>query len=253
MRKFIVLFLAICIGFVIVHQFLLQSPANGDWEYNLGMLFQALSLSYIAAFLFFLVHNYHPYLLTKKKYQPVIDRELSDLWEICKYLSDSMESHSKPDVKIPFNTRDITNKMVVEMLRRLPVNLNSDVREESMKNLSTMGEKQYPVIPDDKFDEKNKPIVIRGLGFDKWSEATEYVNSTINSTLNKMLQMKDVVEKETILKLFDLEKSSNDFRMVAKIYEEAGNQTFKNGYLEERFINFYKGTGELRKYNKNYK
>ena len=237
--------LILCVLYVIIHQFLLQIPAKGDWQYNLGMLFQAMSLSYIAAFLFYLVHNYYPELRTKKKYQPVINRELSDLWEICNGLTYTMRHHSG----VPVNDFE-TNKLkvaVAKQLQELPVNLN---KVEDEENIEFNGQNIYPIIPDDEFDKKNKPIVIREMSFSKWSEAIEYVNSNISNTLNKILKLKDVIDEETILTLFDLEKSINDFRMVAKIYEESNTETFGNGYLEVHFVKFHKGTQELKKYKK---
>lgn len=226
MRKLIWITLIICVVYVIIHQFLLQIPASEEWIYNLGILFQGLSLSYIAAFLFFIVHNYYPDFITKKKYQPVIDRELSDLWEICNSLTYMMSYHSGVQV---YNGADSFKESVAEQLQNLPVHLNKDLKEE------------------------NKPIRIREMGFDEWSEAIEYVHSYISINLSKVLQMKDVVKEETILKVFDLEKSINDFRIVAKFYEESSKKTFKNGYLEQKFIKFYEGTEELKGYNNRYK
>lgn len=242
--------LIIAVIYVIIHQFLLQIPASGDWQYNLGMLFQALSLSYIAAFLFYLVHNHYPYLRAKKKYQPVITRELSDLWEICNSFTYMMSYHSNVSAydSSPYNFKN----SVPKQLQNLPVNLRKEETEDNIESYRN-GQKNYTLPPDKEFDEKNKPLRIRELGFDKWGEAIEYVSSNISNTLNKILKLKDVVEEETILKIFDMEKSINDFRIVAKIYEEANNKTFNNGYLEKQFIKFYEGTEELRKYNKTYK
>ncbi|OMC80929.1 hypothetical protein [Viridibacillus sp. FSL H8-0123] len=250
-RRFIWSALIICVLYVIIHQFLLQIPANGDWQYNLGMLVQALSLSYIAAFLFFIVHNYYPYLSTKKKYQPVIDRELNDLWEICKDLTTNMSTHS--NVRVTDFESEKLKLSVAKLFRNLPVNLKDDVNGENLDSKDTTGQKVYPFPRDEEFDEKNKPLKIRGLNFDKWSEAIEYVNSNISRTLNKVLKLKDVVEEETILKIFDMEKSIADFGMIAKIYEGSNNKTFANEYLEQQFIKFYEGIEELRKYNKRYK
>ena len=222
--------LIICVLYVIIHQYLLQIPANEDWQYNLGMLVQALSLSYIAAFLFYLVHNYYPYLRTKKKYQPVIDRELSDLWEICNSLTYMMSHHS--NVLVDDSGLDSLKKSVAEQLRNLPVNLN-EKSTDSEDSTDTNGQKKYSLPLDDEFDEKYKPLIIRELSFDKWSKTIEYVNSNINSTLSKVLKLKDAVDEETILRMFDLEKSSYDFKIVANIYEDSYNKTFKNGYLEQ--------------------
>ncbi|MFL0361665.1 hypothetical protein ACH0BF_01435 [Pseudobacillus sp. 179-B 2D1 NHS] len=248
--RIILIWIALLVGvlYVVVHQFLLQIPANGDWQYNLGMLFQALSLSYIAAFLFYLVHNHYPYLRAKKKYQPVISRELNDLWEICNDLTYMMRRHSNVSA-YDSSPYDFKNS-VPKQLQHLPVNFKN---EETEKNVNSNGQILYPLPPDKEFDEKKKPIAIRELGFDRWSEAIEYVSSNISNTLDKVIKLKDVVEEETILKIFDLEKSINDFRIVAKIYEESNYKTFKNEYLERQFIKFYEGTEELRKYNKKYK
>ncbi|MDQ7723537.1 hypothetical protein FPQ02_02295 [Bacillus halotolerans] len=236
--------LIIAVLYVVVHQFLLQIPANGNWQYNLGMLFQALSLSYIAAFLFYLVHNLYPYLRAKKKYEPVIIKELNDLWEICDSLTYMMSHYSKVTVYISW-PYDYKNS-VPEQLQNLPVKVNN-------KETEINSDQEEHILPSDKeFDEKSKPLTIRELKFDKWSEAIEYVSSNINNTLNKVLKLKDVVEEETILKIFDLEKSINEFRIVAKIYEDANKKTFRNGYLEKKFIKFYEGLEELRKYNKKY-
>ncbi|MGP1906805.1 hypothetical protein ACTSEZ_01450 [Metabacillus sp. JX24] len=242
--------LGIAVLYVVVHQFLLQIPANGDWQYNLGMLFQALSLSYIAAFVFYLVHNHYPYLKAKKKYEPVINRELNDLWEICNSLTYMMSYHSKVSAydSWPYDFKN----SVPNQLQNLPVKLKNEETEANIKSKNSNGQKLYTLPPDKDFDEKSKPLTIRELGFDKWSEAIEYVGSNISTTLNKVLKLKEVLEEETILRIFDLEKSINDFRIVAKIYEDANYKTFKNGYLEKQFIKFYEGTEELRKYNKKY-
>lgn len=250
MRKLIWTTLIVCVVYVTIHQFLLQIPASGEWIYNLGILFQGLSLSYIAAFLFFIVHNYYPDFVTKKKYQPVIDRELSDLWEICNSLTYMMSYHSGVQVD---NRADNFKESVAEQLQNLPVDLIEDVKEENIDGIDTNSQRKYPLPPDPEFDEKSKPIRIREMGFDKWSEAIEYTNSNISLTLSKVLKMKDVVKEETILNIFDLEKSINDFRIVAKIYEESYNKTFKNGYLEQKFVKFYESTEELKDYNKRYK
>ncbi|MEC0694179.1 hypothetical protein [Bacillus atrophaeus] len=244
---------ALIIGvlYVVIHQFLLLIPANEDWQYNLGMLFQALSLSYIAAFLFYLVHNHYPYLRAKKKYEPVINRELNDLWEICNSLTYAIGHHSKVTAydSFPYNFND----SVPKQFRNLPVSLKKEETKDITENKDTSVHRSYTLPLDNEFDEKNKPLVIIEMRFDKWSEAIEYVSSNISNTLNKILKLKDVVEEETILKLFDLEKSINDFRIVAKIYEESDYKTFQNGYLEQQFIKFYEGTEELRKYNKKFK
>lgn len=250
MRKLIWTTLIVCVVYVIIHQFLLQIPARENWIYNLGILFQGLSLSYIAAFLFFIVHNYYPDVITKKKYQPVIDRELSDLWEICNSLTYMMSYHSGVQV---YNGSDDFKESVADQLRKLPVSLNEDVEEENIDESENNSPKKYSLPPDPEFDEKSMPIRIREMGFDKWSDAIEYTNSNISITLSKILKMKDVVKEETILKIFDLEKSINDFRIVAKIYEESKNKTFRNGYLEQKFVKFYEGTEELKEYNKRYK
>ncbi|GLO68306.1 MULTISPECIES: hypothetical protein [Oceanobacillus] len=219
----------VCVLYLVIHPLLL---VHINWFNYYGMLLQGLSLSYIAAFLFYLVHNYYPYISTKKRYETVIDRELSDLWEICNGLTYSIRHHSSS-----INT-EADN--ISKQLQNLPVNLKKDVEENELNG--------YPVPPDKNFDEKNKPIIIRELGFDKWSDAAQYVSSKIGSTLNKVLKMKDVVEEETILKLFDLENAINDFRTVATIYERENKDTFKNGYLEQKFVKFYDGTNELKKY-----
>lgn len=191
MRVFIYALL-ICVLYVIVHQFLLQIPANGDWQYNLGMLFQALSLSYIAAFLFYLVHNQYPYLRAKKKYEPVINRELNDLWEICNSLTYAMRHHSKVTAydSWPYNFED----SVPKQLQNLPVSLKNKENDEKLKSIDTNVQKSYTLPEDKNFDEKNKPLVIMEFGFDKWSEAIEYVSSNINNTLNKILKLKDLVD-----------------------------------------------------------
>ncbi|XKK34415.1 hypothetical protein HFP66_01460 [Bacillus sp. A17A.1] len=68
MQKFIIwTCFVISLLWAISHQFLLLIPAPSEVFYNLGMLFQAISLSYIAAFLFYLVHNYLPEKEFKKK------------------------------------------------------------------------------------------------------------------------------------------------------------------------------------------
>ncbi|GEM_PF-6519846 len=237
--------LIIAVFYVITHQFLLQIPAKGDWQYNLGMLFQAMSLSYIAAFLFYLVHNYFPDLRTKKKYQPVINRELKDLWEICNGLTFAMRHHSGVQV-VDFESNKL-KEAVTNQLRNLPVNLNKVDDDEIEEN---SGQNYYRITPDEEFDKKNKPITIREMNFNKWSDAIEYVNSNISNTLNKILKLKDVIDEKTILTLFDLEKSINDFRMVTKIYEENNIDTFRNGYLEVHFVKFHEATQELKRYNK---
>lgn len=237
--------LVVCFLYIIAHQFLLKIPANGEWKYNLGMLFQAISLSYIAAFLFYLIHNYYPYLKAKKKYEPVINRELSDLWEICNSLTHMIGHHSKVSAYNVY-PYDFKNS-VPKQFQNLPVDL------KQIKIRKSNDQKNYSLLQDKEFNEKNKPLIIREMSFDKWSEAIDYVDFNISNTLNKILKLKDLVEEETILKLFDLEKSINDFKIVAKIYEDANHETFKNGYLEKQFINFYEGTEELRKYNKAYK
>lgn len=236
--------LIICVLYVIIHQYLLQIPANENWQYNLGMLFQGLSLSYIAAFVFYLVHNYYPYLRTKKKYEMVINRELNDLWEICNNLTYAMRHHSKVNVydSLPYKF----NELVPKQLQNLPVCLGEKKFTES---IDTNDLKSYSLPPDEEFHKKNKPLIIIEIGFDKWSEALEYVNSNISSTLNKILKLKDLIDEQTILKIFDLEKSANDFKIVAKIYEEANYETFENGYLERQFVKFYEGIEELKKYH----
>jgi hypothetical protein len=243
--------LIICVLYVIFHQFLLQIPAKEEWQYNLGMLFQGLSLSYIAAFLFYIVHNYYPYLKARKKYQSVIDRELSDLWEICNDFIHMIGHYSKISAYDSF-PYDFKNA-VPRQLQNLPVNLNNREDDHSTDSGISNSQKNHTIPADEEFDEKTKALRIRELEFDKWSETIEYVNSNINNTLNKTLKLKDLIEEETILKIFDLEKSSNDFRIVARIYEESNKKTFENGYLEKQFIKFYEATQELRKYNKAYK
>ncbi|WP_147296310.1 hypothetical protein [Halobacillus trueperi] len=235
---------------MMIHQFLLQFPADEEWKYNLGILLQGLSLSYIAAFLFFIVHDYYPHFLTKKKYQPIIDRELSNLWEICNSLTYSMSKHS--GVKVYYKSENF-EESVAEQLRNLPVQFNKDVKEENIDSEDISSKTKHPLPPDEEFDKKDKPIIIREMGFDKWSDAIEYTTSNISLTLNKVLKMKDIVKEETVIKIFDLERSISDFRIVAKIYEESHNKTFKNGYLEQVFVKFYEGTEELKDYNKRHK
>lgn len=245
--KFIWAALIICLSYVLIHQILLQIPAKERWHQDLGLLFQALSLSYIAAFLFYIVHDYFPYLKAKKKYQPVIDRELSDLWEICNGFTYMIRHHSQVSV---YNVSPPDFKSTVpKQFQSLPVHLNK------VEDIRSTNNKQKNFIPpaDTEFDEKSKPLIIREISFDKWSEAIDYVSLNINNTLNKVLQLKEVVDEETILKIFDLEKSINDFRIVAHIYEENNYKTFKNEYLEQKFIKFYEGTEELKKYKNSYK
>lgn len=224
--------LGVSVLYVLIHQFLLQFPAKRVWQYDLGMLIQALSLSYVAAFLFYFVHNHYPYLKTKEKFQRIIERELNDLWDICNALTYSMSNHSKTSVE-----GQELNKIISKQLRNLPVDLINN--EKSNTQGITL-------------DMDNKPIKIGTLHFDKWSEAIEYVHSNISNTLSKVINLKDVVDEKTIIAIFDLEKSCNDFRLIAKLYEENHIQSFENEFLKKQIIKFHESTNELHKYRKSY-
>lgn len=75
MQKFIVWgCFIISLLWVFIHQRLLLIPAANEARYNLGMLFQAIALSYIAAFLFYLVHNVYPEMKFKRKWSQLLTK-----------------------------------------------------------------------------------------------------------------------------------------------------------------------------------
>lgn len=237
--------LGCAVFYVLLHQGLLLIPATDQWQYNMGMLFQGLSLSYIAAFIFFYVHSHSPLKSTKKKFQRIINKELSDLWIVCKSLTQMLERHTKAEIEM-IDEKNLY-KTVPILLRKLPVNLTGVVEEEPEKPGS------YKLPPDSRFEELNPPITIMTEGFIKWSDAIKHVDRKVNGSLNRILKIQNVVEEEILIDLFDLVKSIDAFLTVAKLYENVGYAHLDNSYLEDKIINIYEVTNKLRPYNKAYK
>ena len=237
------IFLGLSIFGVIVHQVLLQYPAQAEWQYNLGMLFQALSLSYIAAFIFYVVHTFSPYFKFKKKIEPVIERELSDLWTVCNALSYMMAHYSGVSAyqTFPHNFE----KSVPEQISKLPVNPVLPITRDNLEP----GVKSYSLPRNDIFEQENKPITIIDKGFNKWSEAIEYVTLNTNKSLELIIGLKDFVDIETMMKLSLLQKSLNDFHTAANVLEKSNDGTFENNYLARQMIEFYNSLEHLLKYN----
>jgi len=248
MRSWLIwIFLGLSIVWVIAHQFLLQIPAKGEWQYNIGILFQGLSLSYIAAFIFYLVHNFAPFFRFQKKIEPLINREMNDLWEVCNDLSHMMRTYSGVSAykTAPYNFQE----SVPEQIRELPV---EPVLPANRGKTVTKGN-AYPIPSDPDFDKKNKPITIGVNDFDKWSEAIEYVSVNTSKSLELIIGFKDFVDVETIMKLSLLQKSLNDFQTVAHLYEKQKQKTFQNGYLEKQMVEFYNSLEALAKYKEKHK
>ncbi|MGE6415576.1 hypothetical protein ACQKDD_15525 [Planococcus kocurii] len=237
--------LGIAVVYVLVHQIALLFPAKEEWQHNLGMLFQGLSLSYIAAFIFFYVHNHFPLKRTKKKFRRIINKELSDLWEICFHFTGTLKKYSRAE---QLNVKEGNyHETLPLLLKNLPVNVQDVAEDEPVKS----GFYKLPLDP--WFDELNPPIDVLTEGFHKWSDAISYIDRKANGTLNRILYVQNVVEEETLVDLFDLVKSLEAFLTIAKLYEDKGLKYFDNEYLSKNVINFYQVTNKLRPYNKAYK
>ncbi|HEF1906372.1 hypothetical protein [Bacillus cereus] len=241
MQKFIIwTCFVISLLWAISHQFLLLIPAPSEVFYNLGMLFQAISLSYIAAFLFYLVHNYLPEKEFKKKVEPMVNEELSTLWSICNDFSYQMRRYSEINV---FETH--------------PLNLESMVPKQ-IKNLlvlpGTYHQKNGPIpknshrIPP---DINNKPIMLQNKQFDYWSTASQFVMTETDKRIALLLTLKESIDTETIIKLSLMQNAIKNFNLIANTYEENNvHKTFDNLFIQKDMINFYEGYIHLKKYYK---
>ncbi|PGM61416.1 hypothetical protein CN947_13455 [Bacillus cereus] len=241
MQKFLIWGIFITsILWVFIHQFLLLIPATDEWQYNLGMLFQAIALSYIAAFIFHLVHNVYPLVRFKNKMERVINQELSELWEVCNSFSYQMRFHSKVDVYI---SKPVNLKVVVpEQIKNLPV-IPGTIKNNDQETTGT----SYPIPA----DPNEKPIQLNLETFDLWSDTIKYVIQQTDKTLNLLLSLKEFVNVETLIKISLMQKALYNFQHIANMYEEAGrNERFDNLFLQKEMIKFYEALEDLKTYYK---
>jgi hypothetical protein len=241
MQKFIIwVYFVISLLWAISHQFLLLIPAPSEIFYNLGMLFQAISFSYIEKILFYLVHNYLPEKEFKKKVEPMVNEELSTLWKICNDFSYQMRRYSEVNV---FETH--------------PLNLESMVPKQ-IKNLlvlpGTYHQKNEPIpknshrIPP---DINNKPIMLQNKQFDYWSTASQFVMTETDKRIALLLTLKESIDTETIIKISLMQNAIKNFNLIANTYEENNvHKTFDNLFIQKDMINFYEGYIHLEKYYK---
>lgn len=233
MQKFIVwgcFFISIL--WVLIHQFLLLIPATYEAQYNLGMLFQAISLSYIAAFLFYLVHNVYPERKFKKKMEPVVNEELSQLWDLCNDFTRSMTYHS--GVHVIKNPSAERKDLVSEQIKNLPV-------FPGVRNRDDEGGKPLP--PD--FD--NKPIDLQLDSFYYWSDATQYFINRTEKTLSLLLSLKEFVDVETLIKISLLKNTLGNFKFIADTYEKQGVlRNFDNLFTQKDMIHVYEAYEYLK-------
>ncbi|MEB9975317.1 hypothetical protein P4K82_27920 [Bacillus cereus] len=230
MQKFIVwACFVISIIWVGIHQRLLLIPATSEARYNLGMLFQAIALSYIAAFLFYLVHNVYPEMKFKKKMKPVVNEELSQLWHVCNGFTYSMSYHSR--IQVLKNSSAERKNLVSEQIKNLPVfpGVPQKIGEEIPKG-------NYRILPD--YD--NKPIVLQSANFDYWSDATQYFINRTEKTLSLLLSLKEFVDVETLIQISLLKNTLGNFKFIADTYEQQGVQrNFDNLFTQQDMIHVY--------------
>lgn len=230
----------ISLAWAISHQFLLLIPAPSEVLYNLGMLLQAISLSYIAAFLFYLVHNYFPEREFKKTVEPMVNKELSSLWEICNDLSYQMSRYSKVNV---FETAPLNlDQMVPKQIEKLPVirGLYYPCDEQVPKN-----SKKIPA------DLDHKPINLQNNEFDFWSTASQFVITEIDKRITLLLSLKEFTDTETLMKISNMQSALKNFNFIANTYENnAFFERFDNLFIQRDMINFYEGYIHLKKYHK---
>ncbi|PET92229.1 hypothetical protein CN527_30825 [Bacillus cereus] len=225
---------------VFIHQYLLLIPATYEAQYNLGMLFQAISLSYIAAFLFYLVHNVYPEMKFKKKMEPVVNEELSQLWHVCNDFTYSMSFHSKtPVIKgSPANRKDLVSKQIANLpvFPGVPLEDGDDIPEDSIR-----------ILP----DHDNKPIVLQSGRFDYWSDATQYFINRTEKTLSLLLSLKEFVDVETLIKISLLKNTLGNFKFIADTYEKQRVQgKFDNLFTQQDMIHVYEAYEYLKTFKK---
>lgn len=241
MQKFIVwACFIISLLWVGIHQRLLLIPATSEARYNLGMLFQAIALSYIAAFLFYLVYNVYPEMKFKKKMGPVVNEELSQLWHVCNDFTYSMRFHSGiPVLKdSPANRKALVSKQIenLPVFPGGPKGVGEDIPEDSIR-----------ILPD--YD--NKPIVLQSGSFDYWSDATQYFINRTEKTLSLLLRLKEFVDVETLIKISLLKNTLGNFKFIADTYEKQRVQRkFDNIFTQEDMIHVYEAYEYLEKIKK---
>ncbi|PGU49507.1 hypothetical protein [Bacillus cereus] len=237
MQKFIVwACFIISLLWVGIHQRLLLIPATSEARYNLGMLFQAIALSYIAAFLFYLVHNVYPERKFKKKMKPVVNEELTQLWYVCNAFTYSMRFHSGTPVieGSSANRKDLVSKQIAN----LPV-----FPGVSQKDGDDIPEDSIRILP----DHENKPIVLQSSNFDYWSDATQYFINRTEKTLSLLLSLKEFVDVETLIKISLLKNTLGNFKFIADTYENQRVQRkFDNLFTQKDMIHVYEAYEYLK-------
>lgn len=232
MKKFLAIsILGACVLWVIFHQILLSFPAKYEWMYNLGMLLQAFTLSYIAAYLFYLVYNYLPVARFRKNIEPVINQELNDLWEVCNNFSFQLAHHSK--VTAYQDSEKNFNDTVPEQIANLPV-FPETVAESKKNNLNA------------------KPIDLQIESFNRWSDAIQHVINRTDKTINLIISLKEIIPEEaeeTLVKIALMQKALGNFQHVAKTYESSGRtKNFNHIFIQREMIKFYEALEDLSAY-----
>ncbi|PFZ70599.1 hypothetical protein COL82_29905 [Bacillus toyonensis] len=220
-----------CFFWVFTHQIFLLFPAKYEFLYNFGMLLQAFTLSYIAAYLFYVVYTILPNLKFKKQIGPVICQELSELWEICNNLSYQFYYHS--NVTAYQNSNKNFNVTVPEQIANLPV-------------LPRTVNKPQNNIAD------GKSINLQIESFNCWSNAIQYVIARTDKSINLIISLKDILPeetKETLVKIVIMQKALADFQHIAKTYEISGrSEKFNNIFIQREMIKFYEALEDLKTY-----
>ena len=218
--------LSICFLIILLHQIFLLKPAPHESLYNLGMLFQAIILSYIAAVIFQYVYEEKPHQKNKKKMDPVITHEINNLWEILNSFTYQISWHSKVNSPQSFPIK--FDEEIPKIISKLPV-----IQKNNSNNNSS------EIV-----------IVIQNLEFSQWSTAIEYVNNQTEKSLIFLLGFKEYVDVDILRDLSILQKGLITFQQVAFLYEQSKKETFKHKYLERELIEIYKIINKLESYSK---
>ncbi|MGN4865173.1 hypothetical protein ACTFSK_24130 [Bacillus cereus group sp. MYBK132-2] len=220
-----------CCLWVLMHQILLAFPAKYEFLYNLGMLLQAFTLSYIAAYVFYVVYTVLPNLKFQKQINPVMYQELSNLWEVCNNFSYQLAHHSK--VTAYQNSNKNFSVTVPKQIANLPV---------------------FPVaVNNSKNDVSNgKLINLQRESFNCWSDAIQYVIGQTDKSINLIISLKDILPeetKETLVKIVLMQKALADFQHIAKQYEGLGHfEKFNHLFIQREMIKFYEALEDLETY-----